>query len=134
MLGRSMRPRGGVPLLIVIGWLSSGIARADEPAPAPNGGLTVELRHTFSRAEARVRIQQLLDYWGTRWGVHRSWDGDTARVQGMVMGIPFDARLEVKDHEVFAVTSDPGLVLRHMALDYVSRKLRKYLNPSYREE
>ena len=129
-----MRPSGGVALLVVIGCLSGAVARAEEPAPAPDGALTVELHHSFSRAEARVRIQQLLDYWYARWGVHRDWEGDTARVQGMVMGIPFDARLMVKDHEVFAVASDPGLFLRQMALDYVSRKLRKYLHPLYREE
>ena len=128
-----MRSIEGVALLVAVGWLWSGTAHADEIAPEPDGAMTVELHHSFSRAEARVRIQQLLDYWKERWGVHRDWDGDTALVQGNVMGIPFNARLVVRDHEVFAIASDPGFLLRHMALDYVSRKLRKYLHPYYDE-
>jgi hypothetical protein len=125
--------RARFALLVVIGCLSNGTARADEPAAPPDGAVAIEFHHSFSRAEARVRIQQLLDYWYQRWGVHRDWDGDTVHVHGMVMGIPFDARLVVKDHQVFAIASDPGLFLRQMALDYVSRKLRKYLHPSYQE-
>jgi hypothetical protein len=128
-----MRPIERVALLVAVGWLGSGTAHGDELAPEADGAVTVELQHSFSRAEARVRIQQLLDYWNERWGVHRDWDGDTARVQGMVMGIPFNARLVVRDHEVLAIASDPGFLMRHMALDYVSRKLRKYLHPSYDE-
>lgn len=116
------------PLLAV---LSVGTASAE----APSHGDTLQLAqsHAFSRSEARVRVQQLLDYWSTRFGVQRTWQGDTARVRGSVMGVPFDGMVVVGDHEVSASTSDPGLLLRSTALEYVQRKLKKYLHPTYQE-
>lgn len=116
------------PLLAV---LSVSTARAE--APPHRGTLQLAQSHAFSRSEARVRVQQLLDYWSTRFGVQRTWQGDTARVRGSVMGVPFDGLVVVGDHEVSASTSDPGLLLRSTALDYVQRKLKKYLHPTYQE-
>jgi hypothetical protein len=95
--------------------------------------LAIEAPHSLSRDEARQRVQELLDYWCNRFGVQKRWSGDTALVHGQVMGVSIDAELVVGDHEVFATASDPGLLLRGAALDYVGRKLRKYLNPSYED-
>ncbi|MBX5483548.1 MAG: polyhydroxyalkanoic acid system family protein [Myxococcaceae bacterium] len=89
--------------------------------------------HTFSRAEARIRIQQLLDYWQERFGVTRYWIGDVAHISGRVMGVEFNGQVVVKDGEVSAETSDPGGVFRSAAIEYVRKKLRKYLNPAYQE-
>lgn len=111
--------------------VTSGTAVADaSPDARP---LQLAQSHAFSRAEARLRVQQLLDYWSQRFGVQRSWQGDTARVRGSVMGVPFDGQVVVSDHEVSASTSDPGRFLRSTALDYVQRKLKKYLHPTYQE-
>lgn len=90
-------------------------------------------QHTFSRAEARTRVTQLLEYWQGRFGVKGTWAGDVAHVKGEVMGVPFNGRVVVTDHQVSAETSDPGTLLRSAAVEYVKNKLRKYLNPSYQE-
>ncbi|MGA9522450.1 MAG: polyhydroxyalkanoic acid system family protein [Myxococcaceae bacterium] len=90
-------------------------------------------RHSFSREEARVRLQQLFDYWSQAYGVQRRWYGDTARVTGRIMGIYFDARVTVKDGAVEAVASDPGFLFRGAAADYINSKLRKYMHPTYEE-
>ncbi len=112
------------------------------PAPALAGAddefaadsrLSFLRRHTFSRDEARVRLQQLLDYWNQAYGVQRRWYGDSARVTGRIMGIYFDARVTVKDGAVEAVASDPGFLFRAAAADYINSKLRKYLHPTYEE-
>jgi hypothetical protein len=119
-----------LPLLLAV-VLSSGRASAEDPLA---GNLVVlEQPHSFSRAEARERVQQLLDYWSARWGLRRDWRGDTVSVHGTVMGVLFDAELVVGDHWVSATASDPGFILRSAALGYVTAKLRKYLHPSYKE-
>ena len=112
---------------------SSGLARADCPDPPSSYALVFEQPHSFSRAEARERIQQLLDYWSVRWGIRRDWHGDSVSIQGTVMGVPINAELVVRDHLVSASASDPGVFLRNAATGYVSGKLRKYLHPSYQE-
>jgi hypothetical protein len=89
--------------------------------------------HTFSRTEARERIQQLLDYWSSRWGIRRDWHGDSVSIHGSVMGVSIDAELVIGDHWVSAFASDPGFLVRGAAVGYVSGKLRKYLHPSYQE-
>ncbi|HZA13852.1 MAG TPA: polyhydroxyalkanoic acid system family protein [Myxococcaceae bacterium] len=120
--------------LAVAAVLSSGIAQAEESqSPAVSHSMMFEQPHPFSRAEARERIQQLLDYWSSRWGIRRDWHGDSVSVQGWVMGVFIDAELVVEDHWVSASASDPGLFLRNAAFGYVSGKLRKYLHPSYQE-
>lgn len=93
--------------------------------------LLVEQTHPFSRDEARHRVQQLVDYWSQRFGVQRQWRGDVVYVKGEVMGVEIDARLVIGEHEVRGQASDPGFLVRNAALDYVQRKLRKYLHPNY---
>ncbi len=106
------------------------------PASFANSGRqaqTLEVRHAhgFSRAEARVRVDQLLDYWAQRFGVERTWQGDRVFVKGRFWGMAFDGVLVIRDSEVRAVANDPGTMLRGTALGYVSAKLRKYLHPTY---
>jgi hypothetical protein len=130
-----MRPPPRLVLSLVVAVvLSSGIARAEESAPSSVAyPMVFEQAHSFSRAEARERIQQLLDYWSSRWGIRRDWHGDSVSVQGWVMGVFINAELVVGDHWVSASATDPGLFLRDAAIGYVSGKLRKYLHPSYQE-
>ncbi len=113
-------------------------ARADEPTPAdpdlgPGKVLTFAVPHRFSREGARQRVKQLIGYWSERFGVESRWTGDRAVLTGSVLGVDFKARLEVSDTKVGGETSDPGLLLRSSARDYIRRKLRKYLHPEYQE-
>jgi hypothetical protein len=112
---------------------------APEPVPAAPPPLIVDgahaliLRvvHTFSRATARERVMQLLDYWRERFGVRSEWRGDRVFMSGSVAGVDIQARLDVTDSSVEGVASDPGWVWRSSGTAYVERKLRKYLSPSY---
>ena len=107
-----------------------------KPLDSKLGGgplLHFEVTHPFSRTDARTRVQQLLEYWKGRFGVQNSWAGDHAFVSGRVMGIDFRARIDVNERAVDADTSDPGALLRGSARDYIGRKLKKYLSPTYQE-
>ena len=103
------------------------------PARADSSTLTFDKPHSFSRADARVRVQQLLDYWSERFGVRTEWVGDKARIDGAVMGMPVHGWVLVADHRVEAAASDPGVFFRSRARNYISSKLSKYLHPTYQE-
>ncbi len=108
-----------------------------EPAPElPSLGgptMTLLVGHHFSRSDAHARLQQLVDYWSSRFHLSQTWAGDRVFVAGTVMAIDFKACLEVTDTDVKCESSDPGFVLRNSARDYVRNKLRKYLHPQYLE-
>ncbi len=105
------------------------------PVTAHAGGRALELRqpHAFSRDEAKIRVDQLLDYWEGRFGVQRRWEGDSVRVRGKFWGMDFDGVLVVREGEVEAIAEDAGKPLPRTAVDYVGGKLRKYLHPTYDE-
>lgn len=103
---------------------------ADTRKAAPNS-VNVSVLHSLSREDARVRVEQLLTYWGKRFGVKSAWSGFRVELSGVVWGITIDAHFDVGDHDVIATATDPGFAWRRMAHDYVSKKLKKYLHPTY---
>ncbi len=95
--------------------------------------VNVSVDHTLSREDARSRVEQLLAYWGKRFGVKSAWSGFRVELSGVVWGITIDAHFDVGDHDVMATATDPGFAWRGMAHDYVAKKLKKYLHPAYEE-
>lgn len=95
--------------------------------------ITLRVGHHFSTAEAHARVQQLLDYWKSRFGVKQDWTGERVWVSGSIIGVDFRAFLEVRDGTVQCESTDPGGLWRGFARDYVGKKLRKYLHPRYEE-
>ena len=95
----------------------------------------LELRksHAFTFSEARERVQLMLDYWKTRYGVHVYWAGTRAHVSGRLFGIDVDAVLEVNGKEVSGEFQDPGPLFRRPARDYIQKKLQKYLHPHFQD-
>ena len=110
--------------------------QAVEPEPFVVHGenrVTLKVEHHFTRADARERVTQLLDYWSRRFGVKSEWRGYRVFLTGRVLGIDIKALFDVTDHDVLALASDPGTVLRGSAERYVDKKLHKYLSPTYDE-
>ena len=89
--------------------------------------------HPFGKEEAKRRLQHLTSYWHTNHGVSAEWTGDTARLQGNVKGITFDAHITVLDGQIEAEATDPGLLLRAAATGYLKKKLADYLDPKKTE-
>jgi hypothetical protein len=119
--------------------------RAPEAAPAPKAApeepppfaiagdhlITLAVTHAFPRASARERVGFLLDYWNHRFGVKAEWRGDSVFLTGRVFGMEIRARFDVSDTAVTGVAADPGWFWRGKAESYVTRKLKKYLDPGY---
>ncbi len=85
--------------------------------------------HTLGKDEARRRIEKLGGYWSTRYGVTVAWTGDSARLTGSVKGVRFDATLTVRDGQVAAEGTDPGMLMRAVTTAYLKNKLALYLDP-----
>ena len=106
---------------------------ADELKPIESPALSARVSHAFTVGDAHLRVQQLLDYWHTRFGVNAEWDGERVFVTGKVWGVDFRAMFEVLDGVVSASATDPGPLWRGKLTDYTVKKLKKYLSPNYAE-
>lgn len=117
--------------LALTAFLFAGSAFAD--SNDDDDAISLSVAHKFSRTEARARVQMLLDYWHKRFGLKSSWTGDSVSLAGNIWGVSFTGVLEVDDLTVHAAASDPGFLWRGKARSYVTKKLKKYLSPTYED-
>jgi hypothetical protein len=94
------------------------------------GMMKFEVPHSLPKDEARKRVEQLLHYWGSKYGVKADWSGDGAKLNGKVMGINLDASFVITDKAVQGEGTDPGLLLRSQAKAYLQKKFGAVLDPS----
>ncbi|MCY1033761.1 polyhydroxyalkanoic acid system family protein [Corallococcus sp. BB11-1] len=95
------------------------------------GMLKFEVPHNLPKDEVKKRVEQLLSYWGTKYGVKSDWTGDEgAKLAGKVMGINLDASFVITDKTVTGEGTDPGMLLRGQAKTYLQKKFGAVLDPS----
>ncbi|MDY7228051.1 polyhydroxyalkanoic acid system family protein [Hyalangium rubrum] len=94
------------------------------------GTMKFEVPHSLPKDEVRKRVEQLLQYWGTKYGVKSDWAGEGARLVGKVMGIQLDASFVITDKAVQGEGTDPGMLLRGQAKSYLQKKFGAVLDPS----
>lgn len=104
---------------------------ADPFSIEETGRLSISVSHAYLRAEASTRLSYLLAYWKKRFNVASEWRGDRVFLSGTVYGIKIQAMFEVGDSAVVGFARDPGWPWRSQISNYVDRKLKKYLNPTY---
>jgi hypothetical protein len=98
------------------------------------GMLKIEVPHQLSKSEALERAKRLLGYWGKKYGVQASWNGDTAQMNGRVMGIALQAKLTISETSVHGEATDPGILLRSKARKYLEQKFALALDPKRKPE
>ena len=91
--------------------------------------IRLDIPHSLSKDQARARVEKLLTYWSTKYGVATEWKGDAARLSGKVMGLSLAADLQVRDGKVDGEATDPGFLFRDKAKKYLTEKFAHYLNP-----
>ena len=94
------------------------------------GTMKFEVSHSLPKDEAKKRVEQLLQHWGTKYGVKSDWSGDGAKLNGKVMGINLDASFVITDKAIQGEGTDPGLLLRGQAKSYLQKKFGAVLDPS----
>ena len=72
------------------------------------GTMKFEVPHTLPKDEVKKRVEQLLQYWGSKYGVKADWAGDGAKLVGKVMGIQLDATFVITDKAVSGRGHRPG--------------------------
>jgi putative polyhydroxyalkanoate system protein len=93
------------------------------------GMMKLEVPHALSKDEARKRVEALLRYWTEKYGVQTTWNGDAVSVSGRFIGMSLHAQMVVGDSKVGGEASDPGLLFREKARQYLTRKFNDYLDP-----
>ena len=93
------------------------------------GTMKFDVPHSLPKAEARQRVERLLQYWKDKYGVQSNWSGDGAKVNGKVMGISLDANFTVADGTIQGEGTDPGMLLRGKAKSYIQDKFSTVLDP-----
>ncbi|MBU8894482.1 hypothetical protein DRW03_08165 [Corallococcus sp. H22C18031201] len=93
------------------------------------GTMKFEVPHTLPKDEVRKRVEQLLQYWGNKYGVKADWQGEGAKLAGKVMGIQLDASFVITDNAVQGEGTDPGMLLRSKAKSYLQEKFASVLDP-----
>jgi Putative polyhydroxyalkanoic acid system protein (PHA_gran_rgn) len=93
------------------------------------GTMKFEVPHSLSKDEAKKRIEQLLQHWGSKYGVKANWTAEGAKVIGKVMGINLDASFTITDGAIQGEGTDPGMLLRGQAKSYLTKKFGAVLDP-----
>ncbi len=96
--------------------------------------LKFEVPHGLAKDEALTRAKKLLEYWGEKYGIVSSWSGETATMNGKVMGITLDAVMTITEEKVSGEATDPGMLLRGKARKYLEDKFQWALDPGRKAE
>ncbi|AEI67649.1 hypothetical protein LILAB_28840 [Corallococcus macrosporus] len=89
-----------------------------------------DIPHSLPKEEVKQRVDQLLQYWGGKYGVKADWQGEGAKIVGKVMGIQMDASFVITDKAVEGEGTDPGMLLRGQAKSYLQKKFSAVLDPN----
>ena len=94
------------------------------------GMLKFDVSHKLEKDEALRRAKKLLEYWGNKYGIKTAWDGDTAKLDGKVMGITLAGHMTITESGVNGEASDPGMLFRSKARKYLEEKFAEALDPN----
>jgi hypothetical protein len=91
----------------------------------------IDYPHALPLEDARARLHALGDYLSNKHGLRVSWDGDSrASIQGKYLVVSIEGSVEVNAQNVHFSGKDPGMLWRGKAKEYLTGKLKKYLDPS----
>jgi hypothetical protein len=87
--------------------------------------------HGLDPGDARARLHALGDYLSNKYGLSVTWNGeDDASVTGSYLVVTISGNMRLTPQAVSFTGSDPGMLWRGKARDYLTRKLQKYLDPA----
>ncbi len=91
--------------------------------------IKLDIPHSLSVADAKTRLEALLNYWARKYSVKGVWNGEVASFNGKAMGVAIEGQLTVALGKLLVDSADPGFLLRGQAEKYLRRKLADYLDP-----
>jgi hypothetical protein len=91
--------------------------------------MKLEESHSLPLEEAQQRLKLLVDHWGKKAPLQVVWNGPAAAVSGKAMGVKIEATIRVEANKIIAEGTDPGLLFRSAAINYLKRKFAEYFDP-----
>ena len=93
--------------------------------------LRIDYAHNFSPEDTRARIKALGEYLNHKHGISVTWPSDDqAKVAGKYMIVSIEGTVTLEPKVVRFEGKDPGMLWRGKAKDYLTNKLKKYLDPA----
>ena len=87
--------------------------------------------HDLELTDVRERLHALGEYFSNKYGLTVEWSSDDqANISGKYLVVTISGRLALGPKTVSFSGTDPGMLWRGKAKDYLLGKLKKYLNPS----
>lgn len=80
--------------------------------------------------EARRRLKALGEYLWKKHGIGVDWRGDEAEIKGRYLVVNIEGTVSLREGMVSFDGKDPGILWRSKAKDYLSHKLKTYLDPA----
>jgi hypothetical protein len=93
-------------------------------------GMHIDFPTQLPVDEARRRLQALGDYLWNKHKIAVKWNGDSAEIKGRYLVVDIEGTVAVREGMVSFDGKDPGSLWRSKAKDYLSYKLKTYLDPA----
>ncbi|MFO0744805.1 MAG: polyhydroxyalkanoic acid system family protein [Myxococcota bacterium] len=91
--------------------------------------IELEVDHSLPAAVALARMHALGEYYQHRHGASVHWDDKTGDIQVKYVGLKLGVRVRVDDRRVHCEAPDPGFLLRRRGIEYLRKKIQRYLDP-----
>ena len=93
--------------------------------------LRIDYAHNFTPEDARARIKALGEYLSSKHGIGVTWtNDDQAKVAGKYMIVSIEGTVTLEPKVGRFDGKDPGMLWRGKAKEYLTDKLKKYLDPA----
>ncbi|MEZ4365652.1 MAG: polyhydroxyalkanoic acid system family protein [Kofleriaceae bacterium] len=92
--------------------------------------MEIDYKHGLPADDARARLEALADYLGNKWGIKIAWTApERATFSGRYMVVKIQGELTLREQVVQFRGEDPGFLWRKKASEYITYKLKTYLDP-----
>lgn len=92
--------------------------------------MEIDFKHELPLDDARARLEVLGEYLHNRHGIRVTWSPDgRAHFHGKYLVVKIDGEMRLEAGMVKFRGEDPGFLWRKKATEYISGKLKSYLDP-----
>ena len=92
--------------------------------------IDLEVAHNLPIEQAVERMHALGEYYHHRHAATVTWTGNAGDIAVRYLGLRLHVIVRVEAQRVFAEAPDPGFLLRKRGIEYLRKKIGRYLDPA----
>ena len=92
--------------------------------------IELDVAHEHTPDRALERLQALAEYYHHRHGATVTWEGHAGDLTVRYLGLRLHVRFQVEPGRVHCSAPDPGFLWRKRGLEYLRKKIARYLDPA----